>query len=1393
MATARITDQSLNASKDVSIYQSDGSYRFAPLYATDYLTGDMIEGSLFTFNADDASNKIFAQLALVNRLNKKVVVAIESEGRDIDYIDSSKTQLSFKRDGTFTIYNPDFEKLAEGEIADVSIRFLMFAEKLNGSIFVVNTTTLQVSGSNEAPVVAAPLSSVTDEDQPVYSIDLLQGASDIDHGAVLNVVNVVEISGMGGWNVQGNTIVVDPSVYGYLNDGENKTLNFTYQVMDEYGATANQSLRIDVEGITDAPTLEVTTRVGSDVHEVMLHVTSTQAANEQVRLAFLEKVLGAVEEGPVNSGSVAISENWVPGVDFKVYDESGRDVTNGIENFFADGYAGSHDFKVVFNDADADLSSLVKVEVTGIHPAHGDYPYKELTNSQSIELNYDVNETLGQGIAFENSDQNMWGDFGSPVIEWHEYLPVLGTDFMQWKANEVGEYVWVNTAVAGNQYWNSGTITLADVSFDSSDISDEALSVLKGMKDGALATLTVAQNVYNQVKGIPQVLADFDAAEVIEDAFDTAKATLKSLEDTLATEKSTLRKAVGDAAFNVAHVFDIWYLYDDHDWYNPFDDEWRQYNTLGDAARATALLAWDTAASIYDAIDAVVGFDSLKQAVYDAIDAVSDFTTNTYNGAKAVVDGLVKTSVELFNDFTALVNKIPDTLGLNVPDLPDADDWAAFLNTLASKLDATVEGGFAFLAKVAQDAYDVAASAINSVGFSTELKVDADISGYAGVLIDFRLDGGSVDTDVPYVFSSKTQYNQTTDMLAITPILVNLTDGTEAEFSTASPNVSITAKLLYDVAAALDVYLNGSMVLAGKDFSLGDGINFSPIFSTSGSNMQFSVIDESKPFLDESGLHLDNLNVTLLDHIVPYSEMFGGNASVQDYTPGEVTLFDFDSSTGDFSVPFYSDNLYELASGKLTEIVSGLTEGMIEEIEVALPYIATQGEYVSQADLLSEYTSSPEYLFKTVLDPDYSAADQSFGQNINDYYYDETLKTFNPDQILSIFENASISVGKEIEALLDLEYLQAQGYTNLEAYLEGADIGAIIKDISLNFAKNAFDLFKETLDGKYTTDAFVIVDMTGGESDALFHINTFNFNTDNILTDPLNPDSWSNPLLPYQDPDITDDTAAFGLYVASGESDPMYKITLDVDEMVAFVLRKVVLAVTGVDLPDFVSPFKMGASLDDILNIAEVDVDIRTEIKKYIDVGMTVERMDYNVTSFIDFSQDFTLTVDDMTYMLTFTETDDSETEAFDPVTMEFKASEADKIIIANASQYDVNGDGNIAYDLQIVPTAMFSNDTELGYNYGLSLDFLTTALKATIGLPLKDLTGIALLPNLSYDLLDYNIGPVLVIDAEINGLDIDVWESRYDMDIGSITLEDNSVNINLLGVQLEEAVPLVA
>jgi len=55
---------------------------------------------------------------------------------------------------------------------------------------VSQTLTLTVTGTNDLPTVEAALSFSATEDGETVFVDLLDGASDVDNGAVLSVVGL---------------------------------------------------------------------------------------------------------------------------------------------------------------------------------------------------------------------------------------------------------------------------------------------------------------------------------------------------------------------------------------------------------------------------------------------------------------------------------------------------------------------------------------------------------------------------------------------------------------------------------------------------------------------------------------------------------------------------------------------------------------------------------------------------------------------------------------------------------------------------------------------------------------------------------------------------------------------------------------------------------------------------------------------------------------------------------------------------------------------------------------------------------------------------------------------------------------------------------------------------
>ncbi len=107
--------------------------------------------------------------------------------------------------------------------------------------------------------------------------------------------------------------------------------------------------------------------------------------------------------------------------------------------------------------------------------------------------------------------------------------------------------------------------------------------------------------------------------------------------------------------------------------------------------------------------------------------------------------------------------------------------------------------------------------------------------------------------------------------------------------------------------------------------------------------------------------------------------------------------------------------------------------------------------------------------------------------------------------------------------------------------------------------------------------------------------------------------------------------------------------------------------------------------------MASVDKTTTDAITDYINFGICFEMADLDVYEADDFSQEFTLSIDDMVYSITLE----------DGSIYEFTANGAGDLLIENASTRDMNDDGVIDYSLSIIHDAMFSNNTEIGMSVG--------------------------------------------------------------------------------------------
>ncbi|QEG02501.1 Serine-aspartate repeat-containing protein D precursor [Stieleria maiorica] len=119
---------------------------------------------------------------------------------------------------------------------------------------VSQTLSLTINGANDAPVVSGPISETRSENAETFNVDLLQNASDPD-GDTLDAINIAPQAGTGdtsGITVDDaqNRLIVDPSAYAALEDGEQEVIVYDFTVSDGNGGTVMSTVTITINGDT---------------------------------------------------------------------------------------------------------------------------------------------------------------------------------------------------------------------------------------------------------------------------------------------------------------------------------------------------------------------------------------------------------------------------------------------------------------------------------------------------------------------------------------------------------------------------------------------------------------------------------------------------------------------------------------------------------------------------------------------------------------------------------------------------------------------------------------------------------------------------------------------------------------------------------------------------------------------------------------------------------------------------------------------------------------------------------------------------------------------------------------------------------------------------------------
>ena len=225
------------------------SYNFVEdqqtVYYLDVMINDLGGAAKTLYSVDDGSNSTTDLLA------KDVIVGEASGERS-----SQGARLWITSQGTVaydtSTINDKLQALAEGE---PFVDTFSYAIRLGNGTLSWSTVKVTINGVNDAPKVTGVVAGTAIEDGAVSLLDALAKASDVDHGAILGVVDLPATLPPGvTYDADKHSFTLDPADQAYQSLAANETTTVTvrYGVSDGKATTA-ASVSWTVTGTNDAP------------------------------------------------------------------------------------------------------------------------------------------------------------------------------------------------------------------------------------------------------------------------------------------------------------------------------------------------------------------------------------------------------------------------------------------------------------------------------------------------------------------------------------------------------------------------------------------------------------------------------------------------------------------------------------------------------------------------------------------------------------------------------------------------------------------------------------------------------------------------------------------------------------------------------------------------------------------------------------------------------------------------------------------------------------------------------------------------------------------------------------------------------------------------------------
>lgn len=1009
---------------------------------------------------------------------------------------------------------------------------------------------------------------------------------------------------------------------------------------------------------------------------------------------------------------------------------------------------------------------------------------------------------MGQPILITSEDQSMWASGDAPKWTWDSYLPLIGGDLTEWTATGVSvQGRGVSATIVGDEVHFTANARALGKGVHTVVIEVELQGTPRD--DGTIPTtireveveVTVARTQVLTKKifsvtemkssdadaawkgsgfSAPQKTLRFDAVGA-EDGLASphsftgdGPAEVIDINIDLAQEVRAVAKGVIDALDDPAGVLRLFA--------KGLADKiglTAVAETTAAAFKATAdtlKVAWDFAK---DKVPALQGVEAAGEvalaAVVGAAEAAKDAATDAVLFAQDKLNDLLDFGKRLINKITDkiedgfsglvgwLFDKVDNAVDKSAPtddELQQIEQFKAEVKQEVQdqrKAEKALDAAKALADHLGDKTVGQAATALAEAEAAKQEAIDALKSAFAGrdkalwqidnavANLDTgnKLATGTIDQIFGSVIDAAAKLNPmrlVNDALSNSNFILQLKALVNAEaqaglkLSAVIDSGSVDSRLLYDVTSTID----GNPGSDSYTFVI-DAVNTddttNPAFETQSPYVSFSadILYEVSGSIELTFDMLATAAGAVMIDVPTGSDPFRWTKELQD--SGSFNLLEIDSRNIEI----------EIAPPALEDILT---------VKFRLPNVQTEGTRTD--DWRDEYNSEEKISFAEFVKQSYDDPSPfdlaGLGNRLLNLVtpeigFSETFQKFLDDNDTTIdvtsdnFADALVkALGIIVDAVVDIRLTKADGST---------------------FAGDDENPYKD--DDGYMP-IFQITNKADG-NDGLIHLDLFDnptFDGDLAMVEKLGFFTASGRTMD-----------------AAGNPANFLDVTVDVDQLIATAINVVVLG----NPPDTtINPLDLSYSLEDIFGDKkdkesgtgtggtdsgaeeedEVDSDLLAEFLN-LEAGVELADLDVNAGAYL--SQKFVLSVEDMEYRLLVEGTDAGT----------FSASGGGTFTLANASSYtDKNGNGQIDYELRLVPKAEFFNDTQLGLNLGYQLDLLKEKLEFTAKLPAHMLTGILSHLGLPTGVdVSVGLGPLLRLDGQIDLLSADVFESAFDFNAG--------------------------